>query len=213
MNIDFQQVMPEPLRSIQHGENSIWGNHFQLEPGQKVLLNASSGKGKTTFTHTLAGIRQDYSGKLLFDGVNIADLSLDELSVLRRQKVSFVFQDLQLFPELTVADNLKLKNELSGVYSNDELKQMLDTLGIGDKWDAPCKLLSMGQQQRVAIIRALAQPFEWLIMDEPFSHLDEGNTQKCIDLILNRCRELQAGMILTTLGDQHGIQYDRELNL
>jgi ABC-type lipoprotein export system ATPase subunit len=213
MNIDFQQVMPEPLRSIQHGENSIWGNHFQLQSGQKVLLNASSGKGKTTFTHTLAGIRQDYSGKLLFDGVNIADLSLDELSDLRQRKVSFVFQDLQLFPELTVAENLHIKNELTGVYTSDELKEMLNKLGILDKWDAPCKLLSMGQQQRVAIIRALSQPFEWLIMDEPFSHLDETNTQKCINLIIKRCNEQKAGMILTTLGDQHGIQYDRELNL
>ena len=71
----------------------------------------------------------------------------------------------------------------------------------------------MGQQQRVAIIRALAQPFEWILLDEPFSHLDEENTQKCLTLIHQRCDEQRAGFILTTLGDDHGTKYDREQKL
>ena len=213
MKIVFQQLMPEPLKSMTHQPNSIWGNTFTLNPGEKVVLNASSGKGKTTFTHTLAGIRQDYSGELLIDNQNISQLNLDQLTELRRDKLSFLFQDLQLFPELTVAENLKLKNDLTNSFSEADLKSMLEKLGIGEKWDVPCKLLSMGQQQRVAIIRSLAQPFEWLIMDEPFSHLDEENTQLCLKMILERCAEIGAGFILTTLGDFHGIQYDRELNL
>ena len=71
----------------------------------------------------------------------------------------------------------------------------------------------MGQQQRVAIIRALAQPYEWLIMDEPFSHLDEVNTQLCMQMIHQRTTELQAGFVLTSLGDNHQFSFDYTLNL
>jgi len=71
----------------------------------------------------------------------------------------------------------------------------------------------MGQQQRVAIVRALCQPFDWLLMDEPFSHLDEENTQRSLKLIIERCAELKSGFVLTSLGDDHGIQYDQTLML
>lgn len=213
MEITFNQVMPTPLSALNHGEKSIWGADFKLSPGQKVVLNASSGKGKTTFTHALAGIRTDYSGSILFDDIAIKALSPDELAEFRKSKFSFIYQDLQLFPELTVADNLRLKNNLTFAFTEDRLKEMLDELGIGEKWNAPCRLLSMGQQQRVAIIRALSQPFSWLIMDEPFSHLDDENTHKCLKLIDDRCRELDAGFILTTLGDYHNFKFDKELNL
>lgn len=213
MTISFENVMPEPLSSLQHGSDSIWGNTFQLDQGQKVVLNASSGKGKTTFTHTLAGIRNDYSGNLKFDQQSVCDITPEEWAIYRREKISFVFQDLQLFPELTVKENLLLKNGLTKTYTEDDFQQFLTVLGIPEKWEAPCKLLSMGQQQRVAIIRALAQPFQWMILDEPFSHLDKQNTALCLDLINKRCDELGAGFVLTTLGDYHDFNYDKELKL
>ena len=205
--------MPEPLSSIQHGEKSIWGASFSLNKGEKVVLNASSGKGKTTFTHTLAGVRKDYSGDLKFDDQQLSEISPESWAKYRSRKISFVFQDLQLFPELTVKENLEVKNLLTDSFTEERFKSMLNDLGIDDKYDVPCKLLSMGQQQRVAIIRSLAQPFDWLILDEPFSHLDEGNTQKCLKMINDRCDEIEAGFMLTTLGDLHGFNYDRELNL
>ena len=213
MKISFNSVMPVPLASIEHSDKSIWGNDFTLNKGEKVVLNASSGKGKTTFTHTLAGIRKDFNGDILFDNQSLKTISPEEWAILRKDKISFVFQDLQLFPKLTVAENLRLKNSLTNTYSDDELLHFLNELDILDKWEVKCELLSMGQQQRVAIIRALAQPFDWLIMDEPFSHLDEVNTQKCLKLIDKRASELGAGFILTTLGDYHQFEYNRELNL
>ena len=205
--------MPVPLASIEHSSKSIWGNDFTLNKGEKVVLNASSGKGKTTFTHTLAGIRKDFVGDILFDNLDLKSISPEEWAELRKEKISFVFQDLQLFPKLTVAENLRLKNSLTNTYTDQELQNFLNDLDILDKWDVKCELLSMGQQQRVAIIRALAQPFEWLIMDEPFSHLDEVNTQKCLKLIDKRASELGAGFILTTLGDYHQFDFSKELNL
>lgn len=213
MKISFHKVMPEPLSSIEHGDRSIWNATFSLEQGQKVVLNASSGKGKTTFTHTLAGIRKDYEGDLKFDDQQVAEITPDQWAKYRSEKISFVFQDLQLFPELTVQENLEVKNQLTDTFDDKRLKNMLEALEVGDKWDVPCKLLSMGQQQRVAIVRSLVQPFDWIILDEPFSHLDEVNTQKCLKMINERCDEIGAGLVLTTLGDFHGFDYDRELNL
>lgn len=213
MKITFESVMPFPLASIKHGDNSIWNNKFTLEKGAKIVLNASSGKGKTTFTHILAGIRKDFEGEILFDAIPIKNFDPEKWALLRKNKIAFVFQDLQLFPKLTVAENLQLKNQLTNTFTDSDFKSFLDELDILDKWNVKCELLSMGQQQRVAIIRALAQPFEWLIMDEPFSHLDEVNTQKCLKLIDERATEIGAGFILTTLGDYHQFEYSRELNL
>lgn len=213
MNIHFKNIMPEPLKGLKHNSNSIWGADFELTKGSKVMLNATSGKGKTTFTHILSGIRKDYEGELLFDKQELKQLTPNAWAKLRQQHVSVVYQDLQLFYDLSVAENLQLKNQLTQTFDEDHLKALTETLGIADKWNTPCRLLSMGQQQRVAIIRALAQPFDWLIMDEPFSHLDAENTERCLSLINERCNELDAGFVLTSLGDPHGFNYDLTLNL
>lgn len=213
MDITFHNIMPTPLASINHGEKSIWGKEFTLKQGQKIMLNASSGKGKSTFTSTVFGLRDDYEGKLTYGSENIQSYSQEDWSSIRTNKISVVFQDLQLFGELTVEENLTIKNDLTQTFTEKELKEMLDKLGILDKWNVQAKFLSMGQRQRVAIIRALSQPFKWLFMDEPFSHLDEGNTQLCLQLINQRCTEIGAGFVLTTLGSDHSFAFDRELNL
>ncbi|TNE55385.1 MAG: ATP-binding cassette domain-containing protein [Bacteroidetes bacterium] len=213
MNIILDHIMPVPLASIQHGADSIWGRRIELEQGRKIMLNASSGKGKSTFTHTLFGLRKDFSGQLLFDGQDTAAYGFEDWTKIRREGIAVLFQDLQLFPELTVRENLQLKNQLSQTYTEEELREQLDFLGIADKWDQACGLLSMGQQQRVAIIRSLIQKFDWLILDEPFSHLDRENASKCLEMINKRCDELRAGFVLTTLGDDYGFHYDQELKL
>jgi ABC-type lipoprotein export system ATPase subunit len=213
MKIIFDKVMPHPLSSIKHGPNSIWGNRVEFSKGEKILLNASSGKGKSTFTFSAVGLRSDYDGTISYNGTDIRSFDADRWTEIRQKHLSVVFQDLQLFPELTVAENLKIKNDLSKAFNESELKEMLRVLDIEDKWDQKCRFLSMGQQQRVAIIRALCQSFDLLIMDEPFSHLDTVNTSKCLELINQRCDELQAGFVLTTLGDDHGFQYSKTLFL
>lgn len=213
MDITFHNIMPAPLSSIEHGEKSIWGKTFSLNQGEKIMLNASSGKGKSTFTSTIIGLRDDYEGKLTYDSNDIQTFSQEDWAKIRSEKISVVFQDLQLFGDLTVEENLNIKNNLTNTFTEEQLRAMLDKLGILDKWNVQSKFLSMGQRQRVAIIRALSQPFNWLFMDEPFSHLDEGNTQLCLELINQRCDELGAGFVLTTLGSDHGFTFDRELNL
>ncbi len=213
MNIQFNQVMPYPLASINHGAESIWGNSATLESGKKILLNASSGKGKSTFSMTVFGIRKDYDGTILYDNRNIQSFSVDEWVEIRQRKISTVFQDLQLFHKLTVSENLHLKNHLTDFKTESEIKAMLAELEIEHKWDDPCGLLSMGQQQRVAIVRSLCQPFQWLILDEPFSHLDEQNSMKCLSMIDRECTRQNAGFVLTSLDDDSRFPYDYELKL
>ena len=213
MEIIFNHVMPTPISSIQHGTESIWGKFIELKTGRHILLNASSGKGKSTFTSTLVGLRKDYEGSITFDGKDIKTFSPDHWTEIRTSKISVIYQDLQLFPDLTVEENLILKNNLTNSFSEKEMLEMLEKLEIENKWKQKCGLLSMGQQQRVAIIRGLIQPFQWLIMDEPFSHLDIENTNRCIQMIDERCKVLNAGFVLTTLGDSHGYKFDQELKL
>lgn len=213
MKIVLDHIMPFPLSSIKHGEESIWGNFVELPHGKKILLNASSGKGKSTFTLTTIGLRNDYTGSIFYNDKDIKNFTPDDWTLIRQEKISVVFQDLQLFPHLTVGENLILKNNLSPVYSEKQLHEMLERLEIPDKWGQQCSLLSMGQQQRVAIIRAMCQPFELLLLDEPFSHLDDENAQRALAMINERCNEQGAGFVLTTLGDRHSFNYDHELKL
>jgi len=213
MDIQFENVMPHPLASIQHSEDSIWGDNVTLKSGHKILLNASSGKGKSTFSMTVFGIRRDYDGTIRYNGKDIKTLSTEEWVTIRQRKISTVFQDLQLFPNLSVAENMHLKNSLTDFKTEQQMKDLLDILEIGHKWNDPCGLLSMGQQQRVAIVRSLCMPFEWLVMDEPFSHLDEANSRRCLNMIAKECDDQKAGFVLTSLDDDDRFPYDYELKL
>lgn len=213
MDIHFENVMPHPLASITHSEDSIWGDRVTLKAKHKILLNASSGKGKSTFSMTVFGIRTDYDGIIRYDQTDIRSISVDEWVTIRQCKIAAVFQDLQLFHNLSVGENLHIKNKLTHFKSEKEMKDMLAFFEIEHKWNDRCGLLSMGQQQRVAIVRALCQPFEWLIMDEPFSHLDEANSQRCLKMIAAECDRQDAGFVLTSLDDDDTFPYDYELKL
>ncbi len=213
MKLEFKNVMPFPLKEYQHDNSSVWKSGFSLEFPKKVLLNASSGKGKSTFVSTVYGLRKDYTGTVLLDDKPIDTLSIHDWIELRRTKLSAIFQDLQLFPELSVWENLILKNQLTNHKNESEIESMLVMLGIGDKKEQKCGTLSLGQQQRVAIIRSLLQPFDLLLMDEPFSHLDEGNAKIALDLIAKETDLNGGGFVLTSLGSYHGFTYDHELKL
>jgi ABC-type lipoprotein export system ATPase subunit len=213
MDIYFENVMPHPLASIDHGKESIWGNQTHLKAGKKILLNASSGKGKSTFAMSVFGIRSDYNGTIRYNDRDIKTYSVDDWVDVRQTKISTVFQDLQLFPNLTVRENLMLKNNLTNFKTEAEMFALIDRFGIAFKWDEKCGLLSMGQQQRVAIVRSLCQPFRWLILDEPFSHLDENNSRLCLQAIAEECDAQKAGFVLTSLDDDTRFPYDYELKL
>lgn len=211
--IRIENIMPHPLASFQHDEKSIWGKSFVIDLTTKTLLNASSGKGKTTFIALLFGLRKDYSGKAYIFDKNTRDFSVDDWTKLRKDVFSIVFQDLQLLPQLTLEENLKIKYALGSDLSFDEVLSWVKLLGLGDKLKQNSGTLSFGQQQRVAIIRSLIPKFQYVLMDEPFSHLDQENTELALQLILNRCDNLNAGCLVSTLGDSYDNRFDKMLYL
>ena len=115
---------------------------------------------------------------------------------------------MRLFDNLTARENIELNRVLQEPYYDTAvIDQMADRLGISNIMDQPAAICSYGEQQRIAIIRALVQPFSWLLMDEPFSHLDNANTQKAVDLIGEECTKRKAGFILTDLDEDTLFNY------
>lgn len=197
--IIYNQVLPLPLKDSPL-EGSVWRNHVSFNRGTNYLIMADSGKGKSTFLNIIYGTRKDYSGDVLFDAENIKTYSENHICFLRSTKLAYLFQDLRLFPNISARDNILLKPGCK--FTNAEIELYADKLGVSNLLDRNCATLSLGQQQRIAMIRAVSQPFHWLLLDEPFSHLDKTNTGKMMDFILQRCKEENAGILATSLGDK-----------
>ncbi len=208
MELRLENLVPLPLVESRNERSEIWGAKACLfQQGKHYLVKANSGTGKTTLLSTLYGLRKDYNGKYLIDGRPASELSSKEWSEYRKQKISHIFQGLELFGELGALDNILLKNKITGHKSLSEIKNMAERLGLGKHLHKKCNILSFGQQQRVAIIRALCQPFDFLFADECFSHLDAVNSKLAHDLIIEECATKDAGFILTSLGNDHN-QFD-----
>ena len=126
---------------------------------------------------------------------------------------SYLFQDLRLFPSLTAKENILLKNRLTGYFSSQQISELLARVGLAHKQDTPVATLSLGQRQRVAFLRALAQPFEVLLLDEPFSHLDEANTHVLCEILNEELSQRGATLLMTALETNALLNYDQVLQL
>lgn len=213
MKIEFNKVIPDPLKDDLPSELKFWGNDLVWESPSNTVLNAVSGKGKSTFIDILTGVRKDYTGTIVIDGELISDFTLDKWSDYRSTKIATVYQDLQLFNDLTIIENVLIKNELTNHFSEDKIKKIIERLGLGKMANKIVGQLSLGQQQRVAFVRAMAQPFELLLLDEPFSHLDKQNETIIIEIIKEELNDNNVGLIMTTLGEVPDINFNTEITL
>jgi len=214
MQLSMQGVIPLPLREkINSYKSGIWKTNITLEKGSYIFIQAPSGTGKTTLIHTLYGLRTDYEGDVLWNSKALKNTSGEDLAGLRSSGISVIFQDMRLFPELTAWENIDIKRKLTNSVTEDMAKEWLDRLGLKDKKNSLAGILSYGEQQRVAIVRALLQPFEWLLMDEPFSHLDKANTGKAIALISEVIQKHNAGIILADLDENTFFPYTQTIVL
>jgi putative ABC transport system ATP-binding protein len=215
MQIELQQVIPVPLKEkIVQRTSGIWNTAIVFKQGERIKIKAPSGTGKTTLVHTLYKLRTDYTGSILWDNKNTTAINADELAVIRQQNISIIFQDLRLFPQLTARENIELKRVMQQpLYEANLIDEMAEQLNITHILQQAAGLCSYGEQQRIAIIRALMQPFNWLMMDEPFSHLDAANIQKAAALIQRECDKRNAGFILTDLEDDDHFAYTKQLYL
>lgn len=211
--ITLSNVIPIPLKEQNIGSSEVWKTELQIPDKKKIFLSAPSGKGKTTFQLMLYGIRKDYEGIVQMNGEDISTFDLNKWSDIRQNKLSIIFQDLRLFPDLTAIENLELKNNLTNHKTKEQILQMAESLGVADFLKKKAGILSYGQRQRMAIIRAMCQPFELLLMDEPFSHLDKANIEKACELIRTETKQNEAGYIIASLGDRYSLEYDHTIQL
>ncbi len=201
------------MKEEQFSSQSVWGHGCEVDSAFSYFLKSGSGKGKSTFSAYIMGLRSDYTGTILIDGNNQKDITLDEWSDLRQNKLAFLAQDMRLFPNMTLIENLLIKNKLTNFKTETEINTLLQALEMDHKKSQMAGTLSLGQQQRVALIRSLLQPFELLLMDEPFSHIDEANIDRALKIILDECEQQKAGYVLTSLGSNHGIENNKTIYL
>lgn len=211
MQLILRNIVP---KFIAHWNDSeIWNQEVVVEEGEYLHIVAPSGSGKSTLIHFIYGIRNDYSGSILLHEKDIRNFSQEEKASLRQNRISIVFQDLRLFPESTARENIEIKRQLHPYHPVGKIDEMASILGIENKLGQKAKYCSYGEQQRIAIIRALMQPFEILLLDEPFSHLDESNREKAMRLIDEECRARKATLIFADLKQLDYFKDDKTINL
>ena len=197
MKIELKSIIPDPLPHSVVSDSSLWGKDYIFDEGESILACAPSGKGKSTLLHILYGLRQDFAGELVLGEQLSHQLSMGAWQDIRSCKLSILFQDIRLFPQLTCRENLALLPVQSSHVP--PVEEMCERLGVHALLDYRIGTLSHGQRQRIALIRSLSKPFRWLLLDEPFSHLDPANTELAVQLI-EEIRVLNhAGLILTSL--------------
>ena len=208
MQLNVQGVLPEFLTDRPGIRSSgVWCADLTAKPAEHISVQAVSGAGKTTFVHILYGLRQTYSGSVKWGEQTLSDADPEKLARIRSTGLSIVFQDLRLFPGLTAWENIEVKRSLTGIVTAEQAVAWLERLGLADRRNALAATLSYGERQRVAIVRALAQSFNWLIMDEPFSHLDHTNRENAIVLIKEVVQQNNAGLILADLNANNYFSY------
>ncbi len=181
--------------------SQVWLRQLTFSRGELYMVEAESGTGKSSLCSFIYGNRSDYSGTIRFDSTDIRELSIARWCEVRRTALALLPQEMRLFPELTALENVEIKNRLTGYLPPERIAAMFERLEIGGKMHSPVGRLSIGQQQRVAIIRALAQPFSFILLDEPVSHLDRRNNGIVASMILEHAREQGAGVITTSVGN------------
>ncbi len=197
--MQIENLLPTYFTKEKASGSEVWGKKLSFEKGELIKIVAPSGSGKTSLIHFIYGMRHDYHGTIKFNGKNIRELQPDEFSGLRKNVASIVFQDLRLFPEQTVKENIEIKRKLQPFHPEEEVAEMCNRLGIGDKLDSLVKTCSYGEQQRIAIIRSLMQPFDYLLLDEPFSHLDNRNSEIAMELMLEEAKKRNACILFADL--------------
>lgn len=211
--IELQQTLPEVFAGRDSIVSDIWHKQVALQRGKTYLIEAASGTGKSSLCSFIYGYRRDYQGIICFDGENIRNYSVFQWVAVRKRSISMLFQELRLFGELTAWENVQLKNTLTGYADKKQIRQWFEALGISDKWNERIDKMSFGQQQRVAFIRTLCQPFDFIFLDEPISHLDDGNSRIMSEILIEETKKQGAGIVVTSIGKHLPLNYDRIISL
>jgi len=196
------------LRLVNVGKSYVTGSTGEIFPvrdvsidifqGDRIGLLGKSGSGKTTFLNLVGGVDTPSSGTIHFNGRDLGALSPPQLAHYRRSEVGFVFQSFNLFPTLTVGENVMLPLDLLGIRDEHRARAMLDAVGLDGQWNKFPEHLSGGEQQRVAIARALVKSPSLILADEPTGNLDLETSNQVLRIIDEVCRDREATLIMAT---------------
>ncbi len=182
-----------------HTVIALNGLDFEVKEREFVSIIGKSGCGKSTLLHMIGGLDSPTSGTVIVDGMNLSEMSQEQLALFRRRKVGFIFQQYNLIPDLNVYDNITFPLELDGARVDKEfIGELLKTLHIADKIEVFPSMLSGGEQQRVAIARALATKPAIILADEPTGNLDTSSSHDVIGLLKVIARKYQQTLVVIT---------------
>lgn len=216
--IEISHLLPNVFKGMENTsrirESRIWeAPPFTFLRDCRICIRAESGGGKSSLLSFIFGSRTDYTGDILVNDKNIREFNISQWCDIRKNSIALLPQEMRLFPELTVIENIQLKNCLTGHKNLKEIKEMLESLGVSDKINSLVSKLSIGQQQRVALVRTLCQPFDFIFLDEPVSHLDETNNKIVAKLVEMEAAKNNAGIITTSVGNHLMLNNAQFVNL
>ena len=183
---------------------------FSVDAGEQVVLVGRSGCGKTTLLHIVAGIGRPTSGRVKIDGWDIVLMAEAEVDQFRAERIGYVFQTFNLLPSFTAIENVLLGMTFGRVRADrDRARQLLKRVGLAERLTHKPPMLSVGEQQRVAVARALANRPQLILADEPTANVDVGNQQQIIDLLRETCQEERVALIIVTHAPEVAEQFGR----
>ncbi|MGD0655766.1 MAG: ABC transporter ATP-binding protein [Thermoguttaceae bacterium] len=195
---------------------ALRGVDLHVQEGELLAIMGPSGSGKSTLLHILGGVEVPTSGQVLLEGVDLALLNDDERTILRRERMGFIFQSFNLLPAFTAEENISLPMELSGVPSGEARRRSLDMLkmvGMTHRRHHIPSTLSGGEQQRVAIARALVMEPALVLADEPTGNLDSVNGRQVTGLLRRLASEHKQTIVMVTHDSEVAKQADRLIRL
>lgn len=199
------------------GENTVKaldGIDLEIKKGEFLAIVGTSGSGKSTLLNMLGGLDNPTSGKVIVDGQDISRMTRDELTIFRRRKIGFVFQNYNLLPLMNVYENIVLPIKLDGIKPDEAyIDEILKLLNLGSKKYAMPSQLSGGQQQRVALARALAAKPTIILADEPTGNLDSKTSQDVLGLIKVSGSKLAQTIVMITHNEEIAQMADRIIRL
>jgi putative ABC transport system ATP-binding protein len=199
------------------GENivkALDGVSLNVERGEFVSIVGSSGSGKSTLLHILGGLDVATEGKVEISNIDISKMSSDELTIFRRRKIGFVFQNYNLVPLMNVYENIVLPTQLDGIKPDEMfISEIIRLLGLEEKMYAMPNQLSGGQQQRVALARALATKPAIILADEPTGNLDSKTSQDVLGLIKMTSKKFCQTVVMITHNDEIAQMSDRIIRI
>ncbi|MCH5256751.1 MAG: ABC transporter ATP-binding protein [Lachnospiraceae bacterium] len=194
--------------------NALAGVNIEVEKGEFVAVVGTSGSGKSTLLHMLGGLDRPTSGSVTVDGKDIFSLKDEELTIFRRRKIGFVFQNYNLVPVLNVYENIVLPIQLDGgTIDKKYIDSIIETLGLQSKLQNLSNNLSGGQQQRVAIARALASKPAIILADEPTGNLDSKTSQDVMGLLKITSQKFSQTIVMITHNEEIAQLSDRIIRI